>query len=59
LPAKIWQHRIQPTAPAAPISTGTGTICRISESTLAFARARRFRVVRHSELQIPQPQFML
>jgi hypothetical protein len=26
LPAKIWQHRIQPTAPAAPISTNTGTI---------------------------------
>jgi antirestriction protein ArdC len=26
LPAKIWPHRIQPMAPAAPISTGTGTI---------------------------------
>ncbi len=26
LSAKIWQHRIQPTAPAAPISTRTGTI---------------------------------
>jgi len=26
LPAKIWQHRIQPMAPAAPISTSTGTI---------------------------------
>jgi putative ABC transport system substrate-binding protein len=28
LPAKIRQHRIQPMAPAAPISTGTGTIRR-------------------------------
>ena len=26
LPAKIWQHNIQPMAPAAPISRGTGTI---------------------------------
>ena len=26
LAAKIWQHRIQPMAPAAPISTGNGTI---------------------------------
>jgi hypothetical protein len=26
LSEKIWQHRIQPMAPAAPISTGTGTI---------------------------------
>jgi hypothetical protein len=26
LPAKTWQHRIQPTAPAAPISTASGTI---------------------------------
>jgi hypothetical protein len=25
-PAKTWQHRVQPTAPAAPISTGSGTI---------------------------------
>jgi len=26
LPAKIWQRRIQSTAPAASISTGNGTI---------------------------------
>jgi hypothetical protein len=26
LAATIWQHRIQPMAPATPISTGTGTI---------------------------------
>jgi hypothetical protein len=26
LSEKIWQHRIQPMAPAAPISTDTGTI---------------------------------
>jgi hypothetical protein len=26
LPAKIWPHRVQPMAPAAPISTSTGTI---------------------------------
>ena len=34
LPAKIWQHRIQPTAPAAPISTGIGTIRAAGKSEL-------------------------
>jgi len=33
LPAKTWQHRIQPTAPAAPISTASGTI-RVGFSTV-------------------------
>src|SRR6201997_408594 len=38
LAAKIWQHRIQPMAPAAPISTGNGTI-RVNDRSVLSSRA--------------------
>jgi hypothetical protein len=41
---KIWPHRIQPTVPAAPISTGTGTI-RLSSMWRHEAAASRSKVV--------------
>ena len=34
MPAKIWQRRIQSTAPAASISTGNGTIGRFHKTVL-------------------------
>jgi hypothetical protein len=62
LPAKIWQHRIQPTAPAAPISTGTGTIrdyflvCAIPKAVLdgraSLEETKMFEIVEAPEVEI-------